>query len=241
MNDDQKGILLSSLGLQDGEYHDMYPGLPSFVGRDKRRIFRTIKKRVRKKLQMWKEKLFSAGGREVLIKAVVQATSTYAMSVFKVLTTLCDELQSLIGRFWWGRNCVDRRIHWVSRKRLCMAKLEGGMGFRDLSAFNKALVAKQGWRILTQPRSLMARILKANSTSLMLAFLMPTLETTPLTYGGVLFGAVSSLHWELDGRLVVGERLESLEIRGYLDQALSNLLLDLLRVGKICWYQTSRP
>ena len=49
---------------------------------------------------------------------------------------------------------------WVSWKK-CKSKLYGGMGFRNLQAFNLALLAKQGWQILTHPNSLVARVYKA--------------------------------------------------------------------------------
>ena len=43
---------------------------------------------------------------------------------------------------------------------MCKSKLNRGMGFRNLQAFNLAMLAKQGWRLILNPNSLVAQIYK---------------------------------------------------------------------------------
>ena len=44
---------------------------------------------------------------------------------------------------------------------MCKSKLNGGMRFKNLQAFNHAMLAKQGWRLILDPNSLVAQIYKA--------------------------------------------------------------------------------
>ncbi|XP_074278207.1 uncharacterized protein LOC141601801 [Silene latifolia] len=99
-------------------------------------------------------------GRETLIKAVAQSIPTYAMSVFRLPANFCDELRSLVSRFWWGSNNGRRKMSWVAWSTMCRSKARGGLGFRDFDDFNKALLAKQAWRLICEDGSLVGRILK---------------------------------------------------------------------------------
>ena len=153
--------ILNSLGPMQDSRHKKYLGLPSLIGKSKSQVFAEIKERVGKKLAGWKGKLLSTGGQEILIKAVAQAVPTYTMSCFQLRKTLCDDLESMMKNFWWGQRNQESKIAWVSWKKMCKSKLYGGMGFRNLQAFNFALLAKQGWRILINPTSLVARVYKA--------------------------------------------------------------------------------
>ncbi|KAK3141905.1 hypothetical protein QOZ80_4BG0339710 [Eleusine coracana subsp. coracana] len=83
------------------------------------------------------------------------------MGVFKLPAALCDEMTQMIRYFWWGEDGGQRKVHWMAWEKLLLPKHRGGIGFRDLRLFNKALLARQAWRLIQFPDSLCAQLLKA--------------------------------------------------------------------------------
>ncbi|XP_050217615.1 uncharacterized protein LOC126668466 [Mercurialis annua] len=139
---------------------DKYLGIPALVSKSKTETFREISLRVRQKVASWKGNLISYGGREVLIKSLATTVPVFSMLCFLLPKGIHKEINKFISNFWWGRKNEERKMHWVSWKNMCLTKEAGWLGFRDLEHFNLVLLAKQGWRIVNQSNSLLARVLK---------------------------------------------------------------------------------
>ncbi|KAK4393924.1 hypothetical protein Sango_1863200 [Sesamum angolense] len=152
--------LASIFGLQLVPKHDKYLGLLTIIGKSRAELFQSIKDGVWNRIHGWNAKLLSQAEREVLIKAVLQAIPMYIMSCFQLPDYFLRDIERMISDFWW-HNKRERHTHWVGGKRLCLSKDEGGMGFREMIAFNRAMLTKQGWRLLTRPDSLFTQVLKA--------------------------------------------------------------------------------
>lgn len=83
-----------------------------------------------------------------------------------------------------------------------------------MDIFIKALLAKQGWRILSYPNSLMARVLKAKYFASS-SFLAVNIGHNPsYIWRSILWGGEVILFKGLDGKLVMGRITESSMIRG---------------------------
>ena len=68
-------------------------------GEKNKQTFWQLKEKVANKLSVWKEIFLSMVGKEILIKTVVQAIPTHAMSCFLLPKSLCDDLNSMVSKF----------------------------------------------------------------------------------------------------------------------------------------------
>ncbi|XP_016715474.1 uncharacterized protein [Gossypium hirsutum] len=154
-------LLTNRMGVRTVSSMEKYLGFPTMVGRKKKEAFQNIIDRLRKRVNGWGSRMLSQGCKEVFIKIVLQAIPIYAMSCFLLPKSLCVDMEKVLNRFWWSKGGNHRGLYWSCWSELCKAKERGGLNFRDMGKFNIALLAKQGWRLVVNPDSLLARIYKA--------------------------------------------------------------------------------
>ncbi|WJX27814.1 hypothetical protein P8452_16597 [Trifolium repens] len=156
-----KNSICNMMGVKAVEAQSRYLGFPIPFGRSKKVIFSFVMDRIWKKVKGWKERCLSKAGKETLIKAVAQAIPNYILSCYKMPIGCCKEINAMLAKFWWESNDEKKKIHWMSWERLSKSKHTGGMGFRGMEEFNKALLGKHCWRLVGGECSLLEKVLRS--------------------------------------------------------------------------------
>lgn len=112
-------------------------------------------------LSKWKGKNISMGGKATLVQSVLSAMPTYCLSFYKIPKKTIREIVKIQRNFLWGGSEDTYRIPWVSWDNICKTKEEGGLGIKNLGLFNKALLGKWVWRLVTEEERLWVRVIKS--------------------------------------------------------------------------------
>ncbi|XP_073363071.1 uncharacterized protein [Aegilops tauschii subsp. strangulata] len=158
--ENNKAMLKGIIGITSEALSEKYLGLPTVVGRSKDGTFKPVRESARGKVLGWKGQGLSKAAKEILAKSGLQATPTFTVSCFQLSKKMCRNLTTISSNFWWGSTHGENKVHWVAWDKMCLPKRDGGMGFRNFEAFNQALLAKQAWRLMQEPDSLVARLLQ---------------------------------------------------------------------------------
>ncbi|KAJ9566332.1 LOW QUALITY PROTEIN: hypothetical protein OSB04_002298 [Centaurea solstitialis] len=145
-----KEAILQCLSFRMGSFPIRYLGVPLSPLFLKVADYGTLIAKAKARIHNWKSKFLSFGGRKQLIISVMQSLQLFWMAVFVLPSAVIHELEALMRSFLWtqGEPMAGRcKLAW---DKLCRPKNCGGLGFKRLSVWNRALVAKNLWDIVTR-------------------------------------------------------------------------------------------
>lgn len=119
-----------------------YLRFPLIQGRVKRPYFNFIIERIQSRQTDWKQRLLNKLGRDMLARAVISSTPTYAMQIFWLPQSICNGINKLIRNFIWGRSDGEGGLYLVNWESVSCPRRIGGLGIQDTRAANVALLGK---------------------------------------------------------------------------------------------------
>ena len=104
--------------------------------------------KVEQRLEGWKAKILSKGGRLVLLRSVLSAIPTFYLSVFRIPASIEQRLSGIMRRFFWKGSTEGRGLALVAWDDICTPTDQGGLGVPHLDTMNVALLSKWVIRIM---------------------------------------------------------------------------------------------
>ncbi|XP_058752846.1 uncharacterized protein LOC131626047 [Vicia villosa] len=157
------------LCCKEEEKHFNFLGLP--IGADPRRIttWVPLMKKFKDRLNCWKRRLLSLGGRISLTKFLLNSLAIFHLSFFRAPKKVCSQLNTIQNRFIWGGEESKRKIHWIGWNYTCLPLKDGGLGLKNIEDFNSALMLKWKWRILGGEQAKWKEVLSTRYGNIQLA------------------------------------------------------------------------
>lgn len=157
----RRAEICQNLGFTEVHDHGFYLGFPSRIERSKKLSFGFVKDRVWKAISQWDIATLSKAGKAVLLKAVATAIPIYTMGVAALPNEICSDLEIMMNKFFWRSSSKNSGMNWMTWRKMVGPRACGGLGYKALQEFNLAMLAKQGWRLMTCQDSLVYSVLKA--------------------------------------------------------------------------------
>ncbi|CAN1761414.1 Putative ribonuclease H protein At1g65750 [Linum perenne] len=136
----------TTFGCQVDSFPTSYHGLPLGAKCFGAKLWDPVVRRVENKLESWKCRFLSFGGRLVLIKSVLSSLPVYFLSLLRAQASVILKLERIQNKFLWAGTEVKDKIHWVSWDLEKTPRERGGLGIQDLKILNSALLCKWFWR-----------------------------------------------------------------------------------------------
>ncbi|KAL2231102.1 UNVERIFIED_CONTAM: hypothetical protein Sindi_1704600 [Sesamum indicum] len=137
-----KDQLLEILGFQEGHLPMRYLGLPLISSRLSISDCQPLISKIDARIIGWEGISLSYAGRVQIIKSVLSTLSLYWASAFILPKKVIKEIEKRLRNFLW-KGTTSSGYAKVAWKDVCRPADEGGLGFKDISTLNHALMSKK--------------------------------------------------------------------------------------------------
>ena len=148
LSQDEESQCSHALGTPVGVLPSGYLGLPLSAVQLRVADWQPVVGKVEQRLEGWKAKILSKGGRLVLLSSVLSAIPTFYLSVFRIPARIEQRLSGIMRRFFWKWSTEGRGLALVAWDDICTPIDQGGLGVPHLDTMNVALLSKWVIRIM---------------------------------------------------------------------------------------------
>ena len=138
--------LAAILGCKTVQLPITYLGLPLGANFKSKSIWDPIIEKMERKLAGWQRMYLSKGGRVTLIKSTLSSLPTYYLSLFPIPSSVALRIDKIQRDFLWGGIGEGKKFHLINWHQVYQPLKSGGLGFRNIRLFNRALMGKWLWR-----------------------------------------------------------------------------------------------
>ena len=113
----------------------------------KKRTRFPYKRKMRKKLSIWRGNSLSIADRATMINSSLTSTFIYHMSMYLFPKTIIQNLDRQRRSFFWQGGGTKRKYHLIRWSTITLSKKDGGLGIKDITKMNISLLCKWWWRL----------------------------------------------------------------------------------------------
>ncbi|KAJ9535960.1 hypothetical protein OSB04_un000878 [Centaurea solstitialis] len=151
---EDKEVILNCLPFKPGCFPIRYLGVPLSPVCLRHADFAPLVTKVKMRIHNWKAKFLSFAGRKQLIVSVLQSMQLYWMAIYVLPSGVVHELESCFRDFLWAQGDSSKGKCKIAWDKVCKPISSGGLGFKRLSLWNRAFIAKLILDLITRRNSL---------------------------------------------------------------------------------------
>jgi hypothetical protein len=156
----EKERKINMMNCKLGELPVKYLGIPVSDKVIGSRAFQIIPNRMLKRLDPWKGKFMTLGGKLILTNSCLTNLPMYIMGFYMLPKGVHGKMDMIRSNFFWQGAGDTFKYHMAKWISVCKPKIHGGLGIINTYLMNQCLIAKWIWKIDKGSKELWYRLLK---------------------------------------------------------------------------------